>query len=344
MTADAGQLDILGIGNAIVDVLSHEDESFILGHDLPIGGMTLIDAERAELIYAGTSAGIEVCGGSCANTVVGAASFGAQVAYVGKVRDDALGATFARDIRAEGVAFETRPSTEGPGTARCLVMVSPDGQRTMSTYLGACVELGPEDIDKDLVSRAAITYLEGYLWDPPRAREACQAAIAVAHSHGNRVALTLSDSLCVERHREEFQALVERDVDVLVGDEDEVRALYDTASVEEAFAHLRGRCSVVAVTRSEKGSLVSHDGTIHEVPAEPVDQVVDTTGAGDSYAAGFLHGLTRGLPAPVCGQLGSIAASEIISHVGARPKVRLSQIAAPVLARQAERVADSPKS
>lgn len=332
MGAGGRELDILGIGNAIVDVLSQEDDDFLAGHDLPKGGMTLIDAERADALYADTGPGVEGSGGSCANTIAAAASFGADVAYIGKVRDDSLGDTFAHDIRAVGAVFETAPSTAGPGTARCLVMVTPDGQRTLSTYLGACVELGPEDIDVDLVGGAKVTYLEGYLWDPPRAKEAFRTAMAAAHARGRKVALTLSDTFCVERHREEFRALVENDVDILFANEDEIRALYQVDSLDEALAQVRGRCEIVAVTRSEKGSLVTAGGTVHEVAAEPVERVVDTTGAGDSYAAGFLFGYTRGLELPLCARLGSIAAAEVISHFGARAQVNLAELAAPALA------------
>jgi sugar/nucleoside kinase (ribokinase family) len=328
----AGDLDILGIGNAIVDVVSQVDEVFLVDHDLPKGGMTLIDPDRADSLYTASGPGVESSGGSCANTIVGAVSFGAQVAYIGKVRDDTLGDTFAHDIRAAGVGFGTAPLAAGPGTARCLVMVTPDGQRTMGTYLGACVELGPDDIDKELVGRARVTYLEGYLWDPPRAKEAFLAAIAAAHGHGRQVSLTLSDTFCVERHRAEFQQLVENDVDILFANEDEIRALYQVDSLDEALTRVSGRCEMVAVTRGDQGSLVWAGGTRHEVAAEPVERVVDTTGAGDSYAAGFLYGYTRGLDLPACAHLGSIAAAEIISHLGARPQVSLAQLAAPVLA------------
>lgn len=324
-------LDILGIGNAIVDVLSDADDAVIAAHGLPKGSMNLIDAERSAALHADVG-GVQVCGGSCANTVVGAASFGASTAYVGKVRDDALGATFTEEIRGAGVLFETAPSTDGPATARCVIMVSPDGQRTMSTYLGACVELGPEDIDESLVARAAVTYLEGYLWDPPRAKEAFRKAMAAASAAGRQTSLTLSDTFCVERHRDEFRSLVENDVDILFANEDEIRALYEVDTIEAALAGVKGRCSIVAITRSEHGSLVASDGRRHEVPAEPVERVVDTTGAGDSYAAGFLYGLTHGLELPVCARLGSIAAAEIISHVGSRPLVDLAELAAPALA------------
>jgi len=328
----SAELDVLGIGNAIVDVLSHTADDVILGHGLPKGSMTLIDADRADALYVDIGPSVEISGGSGANTIVGAASFGADVAFVGKVRDDTLGDSFTSDIRAAGVVFETLPLTAGPATARCLIMVSPDGQRTMSTYLGAAVELGPEDIDTDLVGRSKITYLEGYLWDPPRAKEAFRTAMKAAHARDRRVALTLSDTFCVERHREEFRSLVENDVDILFANEDEIRALYEVATLTEALAKVVGRCEIVAVTRSEKGSMVTAGGEVHEVSAEAVDTIVDTTGAGDSYAAGFLYGLTHGLELPVCARLGSIAAAEIISHFGARPQVDLKALAAPALA------------
>jgi sugar/nucleoside kinase (ribokinase family) len=320
-------LDVLGIGNAIVDVLAHADEAFLAEHDLPKGAMTLIDAERADLLYARMGPGVEVSGGSCANTVAGAATLGSRVAYVGKVRDDDLGRIFAHDIRAAGVAFDTPPADDGPGTARCLILVTGDAQRTMCTYLGASAELGPEDVDTALAARAAVTYLEGYLWDPPRAKDAFRVAMAAAKGADRRVALTLSDPFCVERHRDEFRQLVDGDVDVLFANERELTALYETPSLETAVAAVRGRCEIAVVTRSERGSVVVTDGELHEVPAARVDRVVDTTGAGDLYAAGFLHGLTRGLPLPDCARLGGVAAAEVISHFGARPEADLGALA-----------------
>jgi sugar/nucleoside kinase (ribokinase family) len=324
--------DVLGIGNAIVDVLSQADEAFIASHGIARGTMTLIDAGAADGLYAAMGPGVEVSGGSCANTMAGAASFGARAAYIGKVRDDQLGSIFAHDLRAAGVAFSTAPAEEGPATARCLILVTPDGERTMCTYLGACVELGPEDVDEALVASAAVTYLEGYLWDPPRAKEAFRKAMAAARAAGRRVALTLSDPFCVDRHREEFRALVDGEVDVLFANEAEIVSLMEAASLEEAVAGVGGRCEIVAITRSEHGSLIVAGDERHEVPAAPVARVVDTTGAGDSYAAGFLHGLTRGLDLPTCGRLGSLAAAEVISHFGARPEVGLAELAAPLLA------------
>jgi sugar/nucleoside kinase (ribokinase family) len=320
-------LDVLGIGNAIVDVLAHADDALLVEHGLPKGAMTLIDAERADLLYGVMGPGVEVSGGSCANTVAGAASLGSRVAYVGKVRDDELGRIFAHDIRAAGVAFDTPPADDGPGTARCLIFVTGDAQRTMCTYLGACVELGPEDVDPALVARASVTYLEGYLWDPPRAKDAFRVAMAAAKGAGRRVALTLSDPFCVERHRDEFRELVAREVDVLFANEKEIVALYETPGLDAAVAAVRGRCEIAVVTRSELGCLVVTAADVHEIPAAPVDRVVDTTGAGDLFAAGFLHGLTRDLPLSDCARLGALAAAEVISHFGARPETDLAELA-----------------
>ena len=326
----AAELDVLGIGNAIVDVLSHTDDAFLDAEGLTKGSMTLIDVERADVLYDHMGAAIEVSGGSVANSVAGAAAFGSRVAYIGKVRDDALGDIFTHDIRAAGVQFDTAPATSGPATARCFVLVTPDAHRTMSTYLGACVDLGPDDIDADLVARAAVTYLEGYLWDPPRAKEAFRVAMAAAHAAGRRVALSLSDSFCVERHREEFRALVENEVDVLLANEEEIRALYETADLPSAIAAVRGRCEIVAITRSEHGSILVTADEVVEVPAAPVERLVDTTGAGDLFAAGFLHGLTHGRSLPACAALGSLAAAEVIGHFGARTASDLAALAAGV--------------
>jgi sugar/nucleoside kinase (ribokinase family) len=321
---DATPLDVLGIGNAIVDVLSPTDDATLERHALPKGAMTLIDAERAEALYAQMGPGVEVSGGSCANTMAGVASLGGRAAYIGRVHDDELGRIFTHDIRAAGVDFATPPAADGPGSARCLIMVTPDAQRTMSTYLGASVELGPEDIDADLVASADVTYLEGYLWDPPRAKEAFRIAMAAAHGAGRRVSFTLSDPFCVERHREEFLELVDGEVDVLFANQHEIEALYEVSDAQAAVAAVRGRCDIAVITRSELGSLVVTADEVHEVPAAPVTRVVDTTGAGDLFAAGFLFGLTRGRPLPECARIGAMAAAEVISHYGARPEVRLA--------------------
>ncbi|MGD9694713.1 MAG: adenosine kinase [Thermoleophilia bacterium] len=326
----AAQLDVLGIGNAIVDVLSHTDDAFLEAEGLVKGSMTLIDADRADQLYAHMGSAVEVSGGSVANSVAGAASFGSKVAYIGKVRDDQLGEIFAHDIHSLGVRFDTSRAPSGPPTARCFILVTPDAHRTMSTYLGACVDLGPEDIDVDLVQSAAVTYLEGYLWDPPRAKEAFRVAMAAARRAEQRVAISLSDSFCVERHRDEFRSLVDTDVDVLFANEDEILALYEAPDLPSAIAAVRGRCEIAAITRSEKGSIiVTADETV-EVPAAPVERLLDTTGAGDMYAAGFLHGLTHGRSLFECGSLGSLAAAEIIQQWGARPSEDLARLEAGV--------------
>jgi sugar/nucleoside kinase (ribokinase family) len=256
--------------------------------------------------------------------MAGIASLGGQGGYIGKIRDDLLGKVFRHDMTAIGVRFDTPAAEAGPGTARCLIMITPDGQRTMATKIGACVELGPEDIDEQLLGSAQITYLEGYLFDPPQAQQAFRRAAAAAHRAGRKVALSLSDPFCVGRHRAAFRDLVAGEVDILFANEAEICSLYETDSFDGAAASVRGHVAVAALTRSEKGSLVIGQGEAHAVPAAPIPHVVDTTGAGDLYAAGFLYGLTRGLPLPTCGAIGSLCAAEIISHVGARPETALS--------------------
>ena len=317
--------DVVGIGNAIVDVLAQADDAFLVAQELPKGSMNLIDAARAEALYADMGPGREISGGSAANTMAGIASLGGKGAFIGKVRDDQLGAIFRHDIRAAGVEFATLPSTAGAPTARCLIFVTPDAQRTMGTYLGACVTLGPEDVDETLVANAQVTYLEGYLWDPPKAKEAFVKAAEVAHKAGREVALSLSDAFCVERHRAEFRDLVDGHVDVLFANEAEICSLYEADSYHEAVAELRGRCKVAALTRSEQGAMIMHDGGAEAIDAEPVARVVDTTGAGDLFAAGFLHGYTQGRDMATCGRMAAICAGEIISHFGARPEIDLSR-------------------
>ncbi|HTZ35427.1 MAG TPA: adenosine kinase [Stellaceae bacterium] len=324
----AASLDVVGIGNAIVDVIAHADEAFLAAEGLAKGAMTLIDAARADQLYGRMGPGIESSGGSAGNTMAGIASLGGSGAYIGKVRDDALGAIYRHDIAAMGIRFDTPAASDGPGTARCLVLVTADGQRTMGTYLGACAELGPEDIDPATVAAAQITYLEGYLFDPPRAKAAFRKAAAFAHDAGRQVALSLSDPFCVDRHRAEFRELVAGDIDILFANEAEICSLYGTADFDAAAAAVRGHVRIAALTRSEKGSVIFADGAAHAVAAAPVARVVDTTGAGDLYAAGVLFGLTRGLPLPTCGALGSLCAAEIISHVGARPEAALRQLVA----------------
>ncbi|HZQ26953.1 MAG TPA: adenosine kinase [Acidimicrobiales bacterium] len=325
--ADTPPIDVLAVGSAIVDVLTPAADDFVAAHGLVKGTMALIDADAADRLYGEMGPGIEVSGGSAANTVAGVASLGNSAAFVGKVRDDQLGAVFTHDIRAAGVHFATPPAADGPGTARCLVLVTPDAQRTMSTYLGAAVGLSAADVDPAVVGRAQVTYLEGYLWDPPEAIDALRQAIAAAHQNGGKVAFSLSDPFCVSRHRDEFLDLVEAHVDILFGNEEEVSMLYKTDDLDVALDELRGLVDVAAVTRGAAGSVaVAGDETV-SVPAEPVQAVVDTTGAGDLYAAGFLVGLVRGVPLVQCARLGGLAAAEVISHVGARPQQPLDALA-----------------
>jgi sugar/nucleoside kinase (ribokinase family) len=329
--AESGELDVVGIGNALVDVLTHADETLLARQGLVKGTMHLVDEARARELYDAMGPGVEISGGSAANTVVGVASFGGRAHYVGKVRDDQLGDVFGHDLRATGVGYDTPRAVNGPPTGRCLILVTPDAQRTMSTFLGASVHLGRGDIDRRLIERAKILYLEGYLFDPPEAQEAFRRAATIAHEAGRKVALTLSDPFCVGRHRGAFLDLVEHHVDILFANEAEVCALYEVDSFEAALPRVRGHCEVAALTRSAKGSVLVADSHVHTVRPHPVDAVVDTTGAGDLYAAGVLYGLSQGLDLPTCGRLGSLAAAEVIAHVGARPMVPLAQLAGPLL-------------
>ena len=316
--------DVLGIGNAIVDVLTKADDAFLSQHGLVKGSMMLIDEARADTLYAAMGPGVEISGGSCGNTMAGVASFGGKGAYIGKVRDDQLGAVFGHDLKATGVSFETASATSGPATARCLILVTPDAQRTMNTYLGACTGLGPADIDVARVASAQVTYVEGYLWDAPAANQAVLKAFDAAHAAGRKVSITLSDSFCVHRYREEFRDLIRNKVDILFGNEAEIKALYEVETFEEALDAARKEAKIAALTRSEKGSVVIKGSETYEVPAAPVAKVVDTTGAGDLYASGFLFGFTHGKPLAECARLGGVAAAEVISHVGARPEKALS--------------------
>jgi sugar/nucleoside kinase (ribokinase family) len=320
-------LDLLGIGNAIVDVQARADDDFISAHGMPKGGMALIDAAAAEKIYGAMGPGVESSGGSAGNTCAVAAALGARVGYLGKVADDGLGQVFAHDIRAAGVRFQTAPLTGAAPTARCLILVTPDGQRTMNTFLGACVAFGPDDVDEAEVASAAVTYLEGYLFDPPAAKEAFRKASRAAHAAGRKVALTLSDPFCVGRHRAAFRAFVQEETDILFANEAELLSLYETEDFDAALALLRQEVSLAAVTRSEKGSVVVAGEASWTIAAVPTE-VVDTTGAGDAYAAGFLAALAHGKALPECGRWGSVAAAEAISHFGARPQADLKALVA----------------
>ncbi|MEE8271851.1 MAG: adenosine kinase [Alphaproteobacteria bacterium] len=320
--------NVVGIGNAIVDILVHADDDFLVANGLTKGSMTLIDAARADELYGRMGPAIEISGGSAANTMAGVASLGGRAAYIGKICTDQLGEVFRHDIRAIGVDFETAPVVGAPPTARSLIVVTPDGQRTMNTMLGACVELGPADIDEPAITGAQVTYMEGYLWDKPTAKEAFLKAATIAHDAGRRVSLTLSDTFCVERHRDSFRDLVAGHVDILFGNDHEVMALYQVGSLDEAVDAVRGECEVAAITRGAKGSLILNGDERFEVAAEPVARIVDSTGAGDLYAAGFLYGFTDGRHPEECGRLGSIAAAEVISHIGARPEGSLAKLTA----------------
>ena len=315
--------DVVGLGNALVDVISHEDEAFLASNGLLKGSMTLIDESRATLLYDAMGVGTEMSGGWGANTLAGVASFGGRAAFVGKVRDDELGRVFAHDLAANGVAFVARPASDGPPTGRCLIVVTPDAERTMSTYLGAGADMGPDSIDPAVIGDAKVVYLEGYLFDRPEAKEAYRKASRIAHEAGGQVALTLSDSFCVERHLDEWETLVDEQVDILFGNAEEVQVLCRT-SFAEAVRQLQKRVNVAVITRGSEGSLVVTPDEVVEVPAETVPRLVDTTGAGDLYASGFLYGYTNDRPLAECGRLGSVAAAEVISHTGARPLVPLA--------------------
>jgi len=321
-------LDVVGIGNAIVDVIARADDAFLAREGLAKGSMQLIDAARAEALYAAMGPAMEMSGGSAGNTMAGIASLGGKGAYIGKVAADELGEVFAHDIRSIGVRFETEPLRRGAPTARSLILVTPDAQRTMNTFLGACVELGSEDIPRELIEAAQVTYLEGYLFDPPQAKAAFQKAAELAHAAGRKVSLTLSDAFCVGRYRAEFLALIAGHVDILFANEAEITALYETKSFDAALTSVRGHCEIAALTRSEKGSVIVTRNEAKAIPAAPVERLVDTTGAGDLYAAGFLFGLTHGRDLATSGRLGSLAAAEVISHYGARPEASLKALAA----------------
>ena len=318
--------DVVGLGNALVDVIAQTDDAFLEQQQLAKGSMALVDTDRAVSLYEALHGGVEMSGGSAANTMCGIASFGGRAAYIGKVAEDTLGDTFSKDMQVVGVDFKRPVGGNSVPTGRCIIAVTPDAQRTMNTFLGISSLLTPADLDHGAIAAGAVLYLEGYLYDQPEAKIAFRAAAEIAHQHNRQVSLTLSDSFCVDRHRADFRALISDEIDILFGNEAELLALYETDTFEFAVTQLRQDCIVAAITRGEHGSVVvTKDGVI-EVPAQPVAQVVDTTGAGDLYAAGFLYGYTRGMDLNTCATLGHIASAEVISHVGPRPQIALSSL------------------
>jgi sugar/nucleoside kinase (ribokinase family) len=322
------ELDVVGVGNALVDVLSHEEDALVAKLGLERGVMTMVDHEAVERVYAAQGPTVELSGGSAANTIAGLASFGASAGFIGKVGDDEFGAVFAHDLAALGVHFGAAPAQHSGPTGRCHVIVTPDAERTMCTFLGVAGDLHADDIDDELIRRARMTYLEGYLFDQPAAKQAFRQAAAVAHGAGRRVALTLSDPFCVHRHREEFLELVQHSVEVLFANEEEICALYEVDDFDSALEHVRRHTEIAALTRGKQGSVIVSGSEVHVVEAVPVEKLVDTTGAGDQYAAGFLYGLTHGHDLATSGRLGSLAAGEVISHLGPRPETPLAKLAA----------------
>lgn len=325
--ADA-KYDVLGIGNAIFDVLVQADDGFLSRHGMTKGGMALIDEARAVAIYKDMGPATEMSGGSGANTIVGLAGFGARTAFIGKVKNDQIGGLYTHDIRAAGVAFETRAAAAGPATGCSYILVTPDGERTMNTYLGAAQDLTPDDIDAEQVAASDYVYLEGYLWDPQSAKEAFVKAAGIAHGAGRQVALTLSDSFCVSRYRDEFLDLMRKGtVDLVFANESELGSLYQTEDFDAALKQLRADTRLGIVTRSEKGCVVASKDGVVAVPAFPIQKLVDTTGAGDLFAAGFMFGLVRNAGYEAAGRLGALAAAEVIQHIGARPQTSLKELA-----------------
>jgi fructokinase len=320
--------DVVGIGNAIVDVLVQANDDLIDNFELTKGTMALVDEAQAERLYASVGPGLETSGGSAANTLAGVAQLGGRAGFIGRVRNDQLGGIFTHDIRSVGARFDTPAATEGPSTARCLILVTPDAQRTMCTYLGASVGLDPADLDLDMVAQAKVLYLEGYLWDSDEAKAAFITAAEVARAHGGEVALSLSDAFCVERHRESFQELVDGHVDILFANEMEITALYKANSFDEAADQVRGRCKLAALTRSEQGSVILNGAGTHSVAPFQLGPLLDTTGAGDLYAAGFLHAYTQAQSVDECGRLGSLCAGQVVTQLGPRPQGSLKQLVA----------------
>jgi len=321
--AEQPEYDLVGIGNALVDVVAQTDDTFLDGNELAKGGMMLVDADQSSALYDRMPPGTESSGGSCANTMAGFAALGGKGAYIGKVRDDQFGTVFRHDMRALGCAFDTAAATDGPATGRCLVLVTPDAQRTMCTFLGAACLLTPDDLDKDVIRNGRVTYMEGYLFDEPPAQAAFIEAAETAHAAGREVSITLSDGFCVDRHRAAFRDLVEHHVDVLFANEVEICSLYQVDGFDDALQQVRGHCKVACLTRSEKGAVIVSGDEVHVIDAVPVSKVLDTTGAGDQYAAGFLYGYTQGKDLQTCGKIGAVTAAEVIQHYGARPETDL---------------------
>jgi sugar/nucleoside kinase (ribokinase family) len=319
--------DVVGIGNAIVDIIARCDDVFLFKHDLAKGFMRLIPASEAGRLYEAMGPAIERSGGSAANTIAGLASFGAKCGFIGRVAADQFGGIFRHDIRSLGVAYDTLPVHQGEPTARCLIFVTPDGERTMNTFLGASLGFAPADLDVSLIEAAKIVYLEGYLFDREEAKKAFKEAARLARESGAKVALSLSDAFCVDRHRADFRKLIRDGADIVFANEKEITSLYEVNSFEEAADAALADCELAVLTRSEAGSVIAANGETITIAPEPVREVVDVTGAGDLYAAGFLYGLTQDLPLQTCGELGSLAAAEVIGHIGARPEVSLRKLA-----------------
>jgi sugar/nucleoside kinase (ribokinase family) len=332
MTAKPPTIDVVALGHPLVDVLAHETDDVVARSEVERGAMTMVDAARSDEIYALLGPAQETSGGSAANTAVGVAAFGGRAAFIGRIADDTFGKVFAHDLRSAGVEFDVSPATDGSPTGRCLVIVAADAERTMCTYLGAGAEIDPRDVDAARIAGAAVTYLEGYLWDGPDAKDAIRRAASLAREAGRKVAFTLSDPFCVDRHRGEFRDLIASDVDVLFANEQEITMLYEVDDFETAARLVDDHCEIAALTRGAHGSVLVGAGTRHVIPAEPIVRVVDTTGAGDLYAAGVLYGITHGYDLETSGRLGSLAAAEVISHLGARPEASLVERAGPLLA------------
>jgi sugar/nucleoside kinase (ribokinase family) len=322
------KFDVLTIGNAIVDILARCDDQFLGDNAIIKGAMNLINAERAELLYSKMGPAVEASGGSAGNTAAGVASLGGRAAYFGKVANDQLGTIFQHDIRAQGVHYETKPEGLHPPTARSMIFVTPDGERSMNTYLGACVELGPEHVEEDVVAGSKVTYFEGYLWDPPRAKDAIREAARIAHAHGREVSMTLSDPFCVGRYREEFLELMKSGtVDIVFANKQELLSLYETEDFELALGKIALDCKLAAITLSEEGAVLVRGKERIAIPAYAIEELVDTTGAGDLFAAGFLYGYTTDRSLEDCGKLGCLVAAIVIQQIGPRPMVSLAQAA-----------------